>query len=226
MNKLRPLALLCSGRVSRSPLIRLAQLGANLTWVKSTSYRVASRAVNALGAGVPVATVAEMAGAAVWLVSVPDAELKDTLSELRSAGVDWKRRSLLILSPEADSAVAVEFRSRGAAVASFCPIDEQQSRFVAEGESDAVRAVRALVGDTRPNKVVEIRKGAKAKYLAGARAATKDVLPLIAEALDCFQAAGISNADAKSITESLMGGSMRLYFRAGRRTLEPRAGVK
>ena len=226
MNKLRPLALLCSGRVSRSPLTRLAQLGANLTWVKSNSYRVASRAVNALGAGVPVASVAEMARASVWLVSVPDAELRQTLAELRSAGVDWKRRCLLILSPEADSAVAGDFRGRGAAVASFCPIDEQQSRFVAEGESDAVRAIRDLVGDTRRNKVVEIRKGAKAKYLAGARAATKDVLPLIAEALDCFQAAGISNADAKAIAESLMGGSMRLYFRAGRRTLESRAVVK
>jgi predicted short-subunit dehydrogenase-like oxidoreductase (DUF2520 family) len=204
----------------------LEQLAANLTWVKSTSYRVASRAVNALGAGVPVASVAEMAQASVWLVSVPDAELTDSLAELSSAGVDWKRRCLLILSPEADSVMAVEFRGRGAAVASFCPVDEQQSRFVAEGESDAVRAVRALVGDTRRNKVVEIRTGAKAKYLAGARAATKDVLPLIAEALDCFQAAGISNTDAKSITESLMSGSMRLYFRAGRRALDPPAEVK
>jgi hypothetical protein len=79
------------------------------------------------------------------------------------------------------------------------------------------------VGDTRRNKVVEIRTGAKAKYLAGARAATKDVLPLIAQALDCFQAAGIPNAEAKAITEALMGGAMRLYFRAGRRTLEPRS---
>jgi hypothetical protein len=222
MNKLRPLALLCSGRVSRSPLTRLAQLGANLTWVKSNSYRVASRAVNAIGAGVPVASVAEMAGASVWLVSVPDAELKDALAELRGAGVDWKRRSLLILSAEADSAVAGDFRGRGAAVASFCPIDDQQSRFVAEGESDAVRTIRALVGDSHRNKVVQIRTGAKAKYLAGARAATKDVMPLIAKALDCFQAAGIPNTDAKAITDALMGGAMRLYFRAGRRALQPR----
>jgi predicted short-subunit dehydrogenase-like oxidoreductase (DUF2520 family) len=163
-----------------------------------------------------------MARACVWLVSVPDPELKDIIAELRGSGVNWKGRSLLILNSEADSALAGDLRGRGAAVASFCPIDEQQSRFVAEGDSDAVRAVRALVG----NKVVEIRKGAKAKYLAGARAATRDVLPLIAEALDCFQAAGIPNVEARAITESLVGGSMRLYFRAGRRTLEPRTGIK
>ena len=54
MSKLRAVALLCSGPVSRSAVTRLPNLRRYLTWVKSSSFHASSRAVNALGAGVPV----------------------------------------------------------------------------------------------------------------------------------------------------------------------------
>ena len=40
------------------------------------------------------------------------------------------------------------FREQGATVATFAPIDAEESRFVAEGDSDAVRVVRSIVEDT------------------------------------------------------------------------------
>src|SRR3954454_24445900 len=101
MKKLRPVALLCAGQVSRSPLTRLPNLRRQLAWVKSSSYRVASRAVNALGAGSPVMDVADMKRAGVWVVSVPVEDLTSALSELRSASVSWEDRVLMILSEEA-----------------------------------------------------------------------------------------------------------------------------
>ena len=220
MKKLRPLALLCAGPVSRSPLTRLPNLRRNLTWVKSSSFRVASRAVNALGAGSAVDDITEMKRAALWVVSVPVGDLRSAVDELRHADVDWSTRTLLILSAEAESETGCWFREQGASVATFAPIDTEESRFVVEGDPDAVRVVRSLVEDTRARRVIEIRKGAKGAYLAGALTATQEVLPLIADAVECFQSAGISNPEAKSITEALLTGAMRSYFRAGRRAIK------
>lgn len=219
MNKLRSVALLCSGQVSRSPLTRLPNLRRNVAWIKSSSYRVASRAVNALGGGIPVVKLDEMKRAWIWVVSVPSAELAYSVKELCSAGLDWRRRTLLILDGEAESEVAACFRAEGAAVATFAPIDTEESRYVAEGDPDAVRMVRTLVEDPQ-RRVIEIRKGTKASYLAGTLAATKVVLPYIADAVECFQTAGITNPDAKYITERLLTGAMRSYFRAGRRAIK------
>ena len=56
-----------------------------------------------------------------------------------------------------------------------------------EGDSDAVRTVRWLIGDSHKTLVIQITKGAKARYPAGAEAATSRVLPLIAEAVERFQ---------------------------------------
>src|SRR5215203_4403637 len=215
MDKLRPLALVCAGPVSRSPLARLPHLRRNLVWVKSTSYRIASRAVNALGAGLPVSEIREMARAAVWIVSVPPAELPSTLRELHETDIKWRGRVLLILDSGADSELGTAFHNAGAAVASFAPIDADCSRYVVEGDSEAVRAVRLLIGDSHKRLVVQITKGAKARFLEGAEAATSRVLPLIAEAIEQFQGVGLRNQDAKAITESLVTGAMRLYFRAG-----------
>ena len=155
--------------------------------------------------------VADMKRAGIWVVSVPVEDLAAALSELRSASVDWEDRVLMILSEEAESDSGMWFRA---------PIDADESRFVAEGDSDAVRVVRSIVEDSRARRVIEIKKGAKATYLSGALAATQEVMPLIADAVERFQAAGISNLEAKSITEVLLTGAMRSYFRAGRRAIK------
>jgi len=220
MNKLRPVALLCSGPISRSPLTRLPVFRRNLAWVKSSSYRVASRAVNALGAGSAVTEVSEMKRAGIWVISVPSSELIASLEELQTAGLDWRNQILLIFDTEAESDKAAWFQDNGAFAATFTPIDSEESRYIVEGDSEAVRVLRTLVEDPRSRRVIEIKKGAKATYLAGALAATKCVLPYIAEALESFQAAGVGNLEAKAITESLLAGAMRSYFRAGRRAIK------
>jgi hypothetical protein len=176
--------------------------------------------VNALGAGRPVNEFREIDRAAVWVVSVPPDELQWALDELQNAQLDWRRRVLLIMDRDADSGAAASFRHYGAAVASLTPIDADGSRYVAEGDTDAVQIARWLAGDSHKRVVLQIEKGAKAKYLAGAHAATKEVLPLIAEAMNEFQSAGLAKGDAKSLTETLVNGALRLYFRAGRRSLK------
>lgn len=220
MNKLRPVALVCAGPVSRSPLTRLPNLTRNLTWVKSSSFRIASRAVNALGGGSPVVELSDMKRAGIWVVSVPRGELLRSLGELRHSDIDWSRRVLLILDSEVESEMADAFRSNGASVATFAPVDGAESRYVTEGDPDAVRVLKALIESPRVSRLIEIRKGTKAKYVAGAKAASKQILPFIAEAVECFQAAGMEPPEARAITEAMIGSAMRSYFRAGRRALK------
>jgi predicted short-subunit dehydrogenase-like oxidoreductase (DUF2520 family) len=220
MSKLRAVALLCSGPVSRSPVTRLPNLRRYLAWVKSSSFHASSRAVNALGAGTPVLHANDAKRAGIWVVSVASAELPSALSELRSATLEWTGRTLLILDSMAESCVAEEFRHSGAAVATFAPIDPEASRYVVEGDADAVGMARSLIEDSRVRRVIEIKKGAKTRYLAGAQAATQNILPFVAEAVECFQSAGLSMPESKSLAETLLTGAMRSYFRAGRRAIK------
>ena len=46
--------------------------------------------------------------------------------------------------------------------------------------------------------MIEIKKGAKMTYLAGAQAATQNILPYVAEAVECFQSAGLTTPESKS----------------------------
>jgi hypothetical protein len=176
--------------------------------------------VNALGAGTPVLHANEAKRAGIWVVSVASADLSAALLELRSATLEWTGRTLLILDSMAESCVAEEFRHCGAAVATFSPIDAEASRYVVEGDADAVRMARSLIEDSRAHRVIEIKKGAKTRYLAGAQAATQNILPFVAEAVECFQSAGLSMAESKSLAETLLTGAMRSYFRAGRRAIK------
>lgn len=220
MKKLRPVALLCAGPVSRSPLTRIPNFLRHLTWVKSSSYRIASRAVNALGAGTPVAEISEMSRAGIWVISVPPPDLPGALRELRQIGIDWRRRVILIFDPEAESFVAETFRSLGASVGTFAPIDTEESRYILEGDLDAIKVARSLIDEGRTRRVIEVKKGTKGNYLAGVQTATKDLVPLIAQAVECFQSAGLSVPESKAIAEALVTGAMRSYFRAGRRAIK------
>ena len=220
MSNLQSVALLCSGPVSRSAVTRLPNLRRHLNWVKSGSFHASSRAVNALGAGVPVSDANEAKRAGIWVVSVAGSDLSVALAELKAATLEWTGRVLLILDSTAESCVAEEFRQRGAAVATFAPIDPEASRYIVEGDADAVRVARSLIEDSRARRVIEIKKGAKTTYLAGAQAATQNILPYVAEAVECFQSAGLTTPESKSLAEVLLTGALRSYFRAGRRAIK------
>lgn len=220
MSNLLSVALLCSGPVSRSAITRLPNLRRHLNWVKSGSFHASSRAVNALGAGVPVSDANEAKRAGIWVVSVAGSDLSVALAELKAATLEWTGRVLLILDSTAESCVAEEFRQRGAAVATFAPIDPEASRYIVEGDADAVRVARSLIEDSRARRVIEIKKGAKMTYLAGAQAATQNILPYVAEAVECFQSAGLTTPESKSLAEVLLTGALRSYFRAGRRAIK------
>src|SRR5467141_2555026 len=100
--KARSLALVCAGPISRTTLGRLPKLAGQLGPVKSGSLQRASRAVNALRGGTPVADYGDLNGARTVLVNVPDQQLPAIVAEL-AAGVNWKHKVALLCNSSLDS---------------------------------------------------------------------------------------------------------------------------
>ena len=220
MTKLPLMALLCAGSISRSPLARLPQIRRYVRWVKASSYRVAARVTTALRAGVPVQDISELQHVKFWLVYAPAEDLSPIIRELGTLGESLEGSQVIILD-EALAATGTEnLRQLGAQVATFSPVEAEEKRYVMEGDPDALKTIRQLVDSPNSSKVVELKKGAKPEYIQGALAATKSILPCVADAVERFTNAGISAPEAKSITEALVTESMRAYFRAGRRAIK------
>jgi predicted short-subunit dehydrogenase-like oxidoreductase (DUF2520 family) len=212
--KARLLALVCAGPISRTTLGRLPKLAGQLGPVKSGSLQRASRAVNALRGGTPVADYGDLNGARTVLVNVPDKQLPAIVAEL-AAGVIWKHKVALLCNSSLDSSELAPLEALGASVGSFEAIDGfQGQRYVVEGSGPAVREMRALLqhGATR---VIAIRRGAKKQYLAGVVFASALVTSTIVASVKSFRNAGVPLKQAHSIAAKLASQSLRDYLKAG-----------
>src|SRR4051794_29986401 len=89
MRKLRPVALVCAGPVSRTALEDLPKLREQLGAVKAGSYRLASRYVNRLRAGTPVHSYDELHDSSLILINVPEGMIPAVVSDLAGANIRW-----------------------------------------------------------------------------------------------------------------------------------------
>jgi hypothetical protein len=213
-------ALVCAGPISRGIVARLPGLGDHIGWVKAPSYRLASRAVNALRAGIPVQEYEELAPAGLFVVSVPR-ELEDsTFAELASARIDWRNRAVVVLDTLKDSRSLAALSKVGALLATVHPIgtNEERTLFI-EGEQDVIRLMHKVLSPRVARAIQVITTTGKARLLAGIDEATRGFLPVIASVTDHFKAAGLSKAQSEVLAQGLVTNSMRSYFRAGRRVL-------
>jgi hypothetical protein len=76
-----------------------------------------------------------------------------------------------------------------------------------------------VIAPTARRAIQTIRTGGKSRLLAGLHEATQGFLPVIASVTDHFRAAGLSKPQSETLAQALVAGSMRSYFRAGRRVL-------
>src|SRR5687768_8233131 len=97
MKRTRSVALVCAGPISRGTVARLAGLVDHVGWVKAPSYRLASRSVNALRAGVPVHKYEDLNRADLIVVSVPRELESYTIAGLALSQIDWGRKACVIL---------------------------------------------------------------------------------------------------------------------------------
>lgn len=218
MARLHPIALVAGGQVSRSFLVRLPRLREWIGPVKAVSTRVASRIVNVIHAGYPVDDFKSVVDTRTIAIHVPADRLTVTLEQLRSTGVAWRGKTVLLCDAVLSSAALKPLAALGASTASLAPIEGfDEKRFVVEGDPHAVRVARMLV-ENSTTRVIEITTEAKDLFLAGLVFATSLFTPMAAAATECLKGAGLDAGVAASVSERLFERSLRGYVKAGRKS--------
>jgi predicted short-subunit dehydrogenase-like oxidoreductase (DUF2520 family) len=211
-------ALVCAGAISRTSLSRLPVLTDRLGPVLSSSIRIASRAVNVLGAGWPVSHYEELSSARTIIISVPDDMLDFTVQQLKQVKFSWKRRGVVLANSLRDSTALEPLHTAGAAVGSFNAIEALDKRhFVIEGEPVAVSAMRGLL-DFPAARSIEIDRGVKQIYFAGVNLATSAIVPALAAASESFRLAGIQTKEADTLVKAFAHRAVDAFRRAQRRS--------
>ena len=214
MRKARQIALVGAGRTATS-LSRLPGLGEHLGPVMASSLRVASRIVNQLRAGRPVADAIEFADCPLVLVCVPDAQIEKEVHRLVRSGVEWRGRSVVLAETLRDSIALTPLAERGALTASVNALQSVQgSMFIGDGDARAIALFRKTLL-TRSARLLRLDSGGKPLFLAGLSLAR---LPLhLADAAgQSMRAAGLPAGFARSIVKHAMAESVRAFAKAGK----------
>jgi hypothetical protein len=177
--------------------------------------------VNALRAGEPVYEYEGLAQSALILVSVPRSAQDQTIGELACSALDWRNRPVVVMDTPKESDDLRPLAGRGAAVATLEAVNTGDVRaLVIEGHADAIRQMQSVIAPAARRAMQTIKTGGKCRLLAGFQEATRGFLPVIASITDHFKAAGLSKQQSETLAQALVAGSMRSYFRAGRRVLD------
>ncbi len=214
MTKALTLALVCAGPISRAGIGRLPNLAERLGPVKSGTLQRASRAVNSIGGGTPVAAYSDLETSRAILINVPDEHLPAIVAEL-AAGVCWKHKVALLCNSRLDSSTLAPLEALGAAVGSFEPIagfDGQ--RYVIEGSNAAIREMRTLL-QHGVARVVEIRRGGKTQYLVGVDFASTVLTSVLVASVKNLRKAGVPLNQAHGIAAKMADKAVRDYLKAG-----------
>src|SRR5689334_6896202 len=112
MRKSESIALLMAGNTRLPMLRRLPRLQERIGPLRSTSFRLASRIANALGAGAPVQDWDAFDLCATILISVPDSILCKSIEELVAAPLRWKSKTVLLCASRFDSSALEQLAKR------------------------------------------------------------------------------------------------------------------
>jgi predicted short-subunit dehydrogenase-like oxidoreductase (DUF2520 family) len=205
------------GRVSASFVARIPRLADKLGPVAAQSYRLASRIVNSIGAGRAVPSYAHLNASPLILICAPVPSVAAIVTTL-AASIDCAGKRILLCEDGADSSHLSSLRSLGAAVGSIQTIPGFDGRrFVAEGDSLAVRDARALVRNIG-GRLEVVDSGKMRLYGAGLSFGTSLCTPLMEASMQCFLDAGMTKASAIKVVEALFQSSARAYAYAGKRS--------
>jgi hypothetical protein len=206
--------LVAAGGVTRSLASRLPALMARLGPVKGVSFSTARRMTASLRAGQAVANYAALADCqAIW-IEVPEVELESTVRDLE-AQTPIHRTVVVICGSERESTAFEVLRARSGRVATLNEAGAgMRGVYVAEGHAEAVRLIRRLVESDR-QRLLELRTGSKAAYLAGVHMATELLRPWVAAAIGCLQSAGIPRPEAAALAGELAARATRSHARLG-----------
>ncbi len=211
-------ALVCSGPVSRTALTRLPSLSTHLARVKAPNFRLASRTVNTLKAGVPIHDYTEMRDLPLVLLNLLEADVVSVVASLKGA-FSWRNKTVVLYESELDTESLQPLRSAGANVATLNNVGGfSREQFVIESDSTAAREIRScLLG--RSTHAVEIPPGHKRAYLHSVYLATQIFPSFVAEIAETLRSTQLSKTESDRMTALMLTEAMSWYFRAGRRNV-------
>jgi hypothetical protein len=208
--------LVATGSLARSWFLTVAEQAGRLGPVISSNYRVASRFVNTLQAGVPAEDYGLLDSCKLILVRVGEDEWYEVLEGLVQSPNKWKGKSVILCDTDLDSSEWCELEKRGASVATMLYTEiNEQSCYVMEGNPKAVTDAQAILNLPRV-RVIELARSRKAVYLA-CREAAAMIVPLAAAAEEELRRAGVKADTAAWMVEHWFQDGLRAYKKAGRR---------
>ncbi len=207
--------LVGAGAVRASLIGRLPSRARDIGPVCSTSYRVASRIANSIGAGYAVRSAEELNTVPAVLVNFQAENPESVVALLENAAIDWNGRVLVFCDCTAGPESLRGFGEKGASTA---VAREFGGRLIAESDGGAaLRVVQALARDLRL-KAVPISKGAGDVFGAAVLLGTAAITPLIDMAAELLREAGIRDAEAARMAASLFEQTARDYAHSGRQS--------
>ena len=217
MVRAKTLGLVGAGKFVDSPLSRLLLAGELLGPVKAPSLRVASRIVNTLRAGYPVAHYQHFEQCSLILISVPDGSVKSTIAELSAIPLTWSRKVVVLCSSTLGSEELASLAAQGAQTGSLSVVPGFEERWLLLEGAKPVELQLGKFIDVKSRRLTVIRAPLKPFYLAALVCAGPMVTPLLIAAGDALQKAGISSMQASAMIEKHVGMSVRAYLKAGRK---------
>jgi hypothetical protein len=215
--KIPPLVgLVVTGNLARSWFLTVAEQADRLGPVISSNFRVASRFVNTLQAGVPAEDYGLLNPCKLIVVKVGENEWFEVLDGLARARIRWKGKSVILCDTDLESSEWCTLEKLGASVATMLYTEiNEQSCYVMEGDPRAVSDAQTILNLPRV-RVIELARSHKALYLA-CREAAAMIVPLAAAAEEDLRRAGVRADTAAWMVEHWFQDGLRAYKKAGRR---------
>lgn len=222
MNKLRPVALLASGKLMQSFLLSVPGFRERIGPVKASSLRVASRIANTLQAGFPVADCAQLGDCPAIFVCVPDEALARTMLELADSPLDWAGRMVVLCDSLHTTASLGGVSACGAYTASITATPGSGAMIIVEGHRAAIANLKPMLG--RAAHMIRIDARQKANYFRALKIASLSA-PLAAMAGERLRECGLTPAETKSLVQSTFQHAIHAYVKCGRKVLSTAGDV-
>ena len=226
MTKSIVVALQAAGKTRDSFLRRLPFLEEALGPVRSTSFRLARRIVNILGAGHAVDDLSTFHEANLVLLALPEMQVACVVDDLVKAPFSWKNKTVVLCDSQMDSGVLSKLAFLGASTGSLTPVPSlDNGLFITEGDLRAVRLARQLVS-REGVRVLQMTRGRKSLFDAAIGFSTGLALPLFTATVETMRGCGMTQRDAVFLADRMVQRTLRAYLKAGRKGWEGPLALK
>jgi hypothetical protein len=184
--------------------------------VAAVSFRVASRIVNTLGAGIPVRSAADLDSVRVILFHSPPDQFPALAESLLAAPIRWAGKSLIFCDCQCSEEYAGRFRALGVRHAGIrhCAIP---SRLIVNGDGPAMLVAHRLARDLGM-KTIELTAATTPAFETALTLASGAITPLIDQSAGLLRQCGLRDTEASRVAAGLFEQTAREYGRSGRQS--------